>query len=170
MRLLEFADMLIHHYGGASLLRMMSQVQSETSERVVIVTLCDTTIQLVDSLNFGDFSGTRFELDSIAGVMLLGQYADKEMRRLVERAVLYHRCPKDRAPALIASSIAARDAGYASGDSLAVPGCWTLAVPLELKSADTPVVLSLFGETSRIRPNEQKLIDTMKSCIQRMLH
>jgi DNA-binding IclR family transcriptional regulator len=166
MRLLGFAEMLSSHYGGERLLRMMSKVQSETNEQVVIVTLCDTTIQLVDSLNFGDSSGMRFELDSTAGAMLLGQYADKEIREIVERAVLYHRCSKDRAPALIGTSIAARVAGYASGDSLAVPGCWTLAVPLPLKSAETPVVLSLFGETKRIRPNQQKMVDTMRSCIQ----
>lgn len=170
IRLLGFADMLSRYYGGETLARMMSQVQSETNERVVIVTLCDTTIQLVDSLNFGDFSGTRFELDSTAGTMLLGQYSDEEMADIVERAVLYHRCPKARVCDLIKNSIAARDTGFASGASLAVPGCWTLAVPLALKCGDTPVVLSLFGDADRIRPNERRLIDTMKSCIERMLH
>jgi DNA-binding IclR family transcriptional regulator len=160
-RLLRFATMLTRHYRGDGLLRLMSQLQAETGEKVVVVTLCDVTIQLVDSLNYGEFSGMKFDLDSVAGHVLLGQFAPAAMRKTVERAVLLRRCKRENAAALVRAGSTARDSGYAAGRSLVIPECWTLSVPLPGKSSDVPLALSLIGETGRIQRNMNGLIATM---------
>lgn len=168
LRLLGFANMLMANYGGDRVHRLIAELRSATGEAVWVVTLCDTRIQVVESLEYHE-NGVKFAIDSIPGAVLLAQHSDAAIQQIVDRAILYGRCSKDRAPMLIRSSLSARNAGYAGGESLRA-NWWTISFPLTRASTDIPIALSLAGETSRIRSKEAELVRVIRANIERVLH
>jgi DNA-binding IclR family transcriptional regulator len=165
-RLIAFATLLTGHYGGNQLTRLQSELQSETGETVWLVTLCDTQIQVVESLKYHELKGLKYPLDSIPGAVLLAQYSDDAVRDIIKRAVIRRDCPENRAAQLIRNSRIARDAGYASGSSVHRE-YWNISVSIPRRSEDIPMVISLSGEKDHVRSNEAQLLNIMNVCVKR---
>jgi DNA-binding IclR family transcriptional regulator len=169
IRLLGFASMMCREYGGGQLRRLVIELSTETDSIVTVNTLCGIDTQVVECLEGTHCNGLKFGLDTVPGAVLLGQYCDDSVRKIVDRAVLYGRCAKENAANLIRNSIAARQRGFAAGDNVK-RGLRTLAAPLPRNPNHVPLALTLTAEITRGHREETALLNAMNQGIARLMH
>jgi len=168
VRLLGFAGMLSNYYDGERLSRLLTELRDEIGEEVWLLTLCDTRIQIVKGSGGDEYTGQKYAIDSIPGSVLLAQCSDADIWQIINRAIRYRKCAPERAETLIRSSLAARNAGYADGDSL-MRDWWNLTVPVPHRSGDVPIALSVAGDVDRVRTNATELLKIMRAGIARVM-
>jgi DNA-binding IclR family transcriptional regulator len=168
VRLLGFASMLSNYYDGERLSQLLSELKAEIGEKVWLLTLCDTRIQIVKGTDDEEYTGQKYAIDSIPGSVLLAQCSDADIWQIINRAIRYRKCAPERAETLIRSSLAARNAGYADGDSL-MSNWWNLSVPVPRRSGDVPIALSIAGDSERIRTNAAEMLKIMREGIARVM-
>ena len=154
-------------FHGDALLDLMSELNDETSDLVMLATRNALNSQYIyvaqakTALRLHLTPGTTRPIaTSVTGWILLSKLPDLEVAKLVRRinAEAGPNEPMVRAPELLRRLEEIRRTGYAYSRSQITPGAAVLAMPLPAELAQTPLVIAIGGPAERLEARLESLI------------
>jgi len=130
------------------------------------------TMQIIDAVTVAQPNSIGFTmpLDSVHGQAFLATCSEEEAGALVSRAGRFRQLSGVSSQWLLERIAAAREAGYATGRSID-KDCWSIAMPVSLRSAaSTVVVVGLTDTIERIRRDQDHLVAIMRHSVDQLVH